>query len=112
MLIKKPSDIRSSEITPEGVYMNRRGFLSAAGGLAIAMGGTAALGAALSRGYKDGEMVPADGEVVGGSKQEDKPNTYEQITTYNNGKEAGDLSARRPAQAEQGRGPPLPAALR
>ena len=30
MLIKKPSDIRSSEITPRDVYLNRRAFMRAA----------------------------------------------------------------------------------
>ena len=36
MLIKKPADIASSEITPKSLYMNRRKFLA----------GTAILGAA------------------------------------------------------------------
>jgi len=31
MLIKKPDDIKSSEITPEDMYLNRRKFLTAAG---------------------------------------------------------------------------------
>ncbi len=34
MLIKKPSDTPSSEITPESVYLHRRGFLKSAGTLA------------------------------------------------------------------------------
>lgn len=34
VLIKKPSDIRSSEITPESVYLNRRKFLQGTGLLA------------------------------------------------------------------------------
>ena len=34
MLIKKPSDISSSEITPRGVYLNRRNFLAGAATLA------------------------------------------------------------------------------
>ena len=29
MLIKKPTDIRYSEITPKHIYMNRRKFLAA-----------------------------------------------------------------------------------
>ena len=40
MLIRRPSDIPSSEITPEGIYLNRRSFIRQA-----AMG-TAALGLA------------------------------------------------------------------
>jgi len=30
MLIKKPSDIRYSEVTPKYLYMNRRNFLAGA----------------------------------------------------------------------------------
>src|SRR6185369_92535 len=89
MIIRRPSDIRSSEITSENAYLNRRGFLSIAGGLAIGVAGTAGLGFALRRGYRDGQWVPSDGEVDNGVKQEDKPNTYEQITTYNNFYEFG-----------------------
>ena len=36
MLIKKPDDIKSSEITPEQLYYDRRDFLKAAGLLGIA----------------------------------------------------------------------------
>ena len=36
MLIKKPEDIRSSEITPKWVYVNRRKFLEGALGLTAA----------------------------------------------------------------------------
>ena len=35
MLIKRPSDIRPSEITPQGIYLRRREFVAAAGALAI-----------------------------------------------------------------------------
>ena len=34
MFIKKPSDIPSSEITPKGLYLNRRSFMAGAGALA------------------------------------------------------------------------------
>jgi sulfoxide reductase catalytic subunit YedY len=37
MLIKPPDDIPSSEITPEGVYRNRRAFIKAAGLTAAAL---------------------------------------------------------------------------
>ena len=40
MLIKKPSDIRPSEITDEGIYQQRRRFLgAAAAGAAMLLGG-------------------------------------------------------------------------
>ena len=34
MLIKKPSDITSSEITPKKLYLNRRSFIFGAGAIA------------------------------------------------------------------------------
>src|SRR5437870_1631310 len=36
MLIKRPSDIRSSEITDKKLYLDRRQFIRAAGGTAVA----------------------------------------------------------------------------
>ncbi|HEY9230198.1 MAG TPA: protein-methionine-sulfoxide reductase catalytic subunit MsrP [Gemmatimonadaceae bacterium] len=73
MLIKRPNDIKSSEITPEDGYLNRREFLAAAGVTAAGMMATARVASAL---------VPA-------ARQEDKPNTWEEITTYNNYYEFG-----------------------
>ena len=35
MLIRRPDDIKSSEITPESLYTNRRAFLGTAGALAL-----------------------------------------------------------------------------
>ncbi len=75
MLIKKPDDVKSSEITSERGYLNRREFLAAAGAAAA---GIAASGGALSA----LASVPA-------RRQEDKPNTWEEITTYNNYYEFG-----------------------
>jgi methionine sulfoxide reductase catalytic subunit len=80
MLIKKPDDIRSSEITPEDLYHNRRDFLKTAGllGIAAAAGGVGALvdpgranGAARAQQPKD-ELTP-----------------IEDVTSYNNYYEFG-----------------------
>ncbi|HVX39218.1 MAG TPA: protein-methionine-sulfoxide reductase catalytic subunit MsrP [Gemmatimonadaceae bacterium] len=76
MLIKKPEDVRSSEITPEREYLNRRKFLVAAGAAAIGVGGAGRLVAALS---------PAAARQQG----DDKPNSWEDITNYNNYYEFG-----------------------
>ena len=38
MLIKKASDIKSSEITPKDLYMNRRQFIIAASATALSTG--------------------------------------------------------------------------
>jgi methionine sulfoxide reductase catalytic subunit len=70
MLIRRPSDILSSEITPESVYLNRREFMSAAG---------AGVAAALIPGSLAALSV----------QQEDKPTPFEDITTYNNFYEFG-----------------------
>jgi len=93
MLIRKPSDIPSSEITSEQSYLDRRAFISRAGTLgAIAAG--AMLGC--SRGADGGDRTWASSAgavdaAKGGSglQPNDKPNTYEQITSYNNYYEFG-----------------------
>jgi sulfoxide reductase catalytic subunit YedY len=69
MLIKKPDDIKSSEITPERDYMGRRQFIAAAG---VAAAGLTVSGRVASA------MLPAR------ERQEDKPNTWQEITSYNN----------------------------
>src|SRR4029078_4742831 len=74
MLIKKPDDIKSSEITPEDEYINRRKFLAAAG---VATAGV------LASWPRASAIVPA------ARRQDDKPNTFEEITTYNNYYEFG-----------------------
>ena len=53
MLIRKPDDIPSSEITPERVYINRREFIGKSAG--IALGGAA--GSALIGGGVGGGLV-------------------------------------------------------
>jgi len=95
MLIKKPADIRSSEITPKTVYQTRREFIRAAGmvtGAAVSVGvltkGAAVLHAVqpAAHGRKLPNVKPnptysnTNGEVK---------NTWEQITTYNNYYEFG-----------------------
>jgi sulfoxide reductase catalytic subunit YedY len=81
MLIKRPSDIPSSEITPEALYLGRREFIRQAGlgGVALVAATPQLLSACAS------EVEEAGGEV----QQDDKPNTYEQITSYNNFYEFG-----------------------
>src|SRR4051812_17353653 len=73
MLIKKPDDIKSSEITSEDLYLNRRKFLAAAGIAAVGIVGS-------------GRIVSA---IAPAKRQGDKPNTWEEITGYNNYYEFG-----------------------
>src|SRR5260370_13745112 len=77
MLIKKADDIRSSEITPKDLYLNRRKFLAG-----TAMTGAAA--AATGLGLKE-LLVPSStvraGEKIAGI-QKSPLSTTEKITPY------------------------------
>jgi methionine sulfoxide reductase catalytic subunit len=85
MLIKKPDDIRPSEITDEKHYLDRRKFIVAAGAI-----GAVAVGAAWAGGVFDPGLLRARGHATGGAEQEgDKVNSYEDITSYNNFYEFG-----------------------
>jgi sulfoxide reductase catalytic subunit YedY len=84
MLIKKPGDIPSSEITPKSVYMDRRRFLI----------GTAAAGAALVAARPLANWLkPASARAAGAKlpvtvkspfSTSEKPTPYESVTNYNN----------------------------
>jgi len=95
MLIKRPSGIRSSEITPKKDYQTRREFIKAAGmvtGAAVSIGvltkGAAVLQAVQpavhGRKWPDVKPNPTYSNTNGEIK-----NTWEQITTYNNYYEFG-----------------------
>jgi sulfoxide reductase catalytic subunit YedY len=75
-LIRKP-DLPSSEITDEALFHGRRKFLAALGA-----GGVGAAFAA-------SPLLACTREAVPGLAQDDKPNTWEEITTYNNFYEFG-----------------------
>ncbi|MFK8051472.1 MAG: protein-methionine-sulfoxide reductase catalytic subunit MsrP [Woeseiaceae bacterium] len=96
MLIKKPADIRPSEITPETAYLSRRKLVaSIAAGVAFPAGcGRAA----------EEQAGPIDGKnnvtakTAGGTfdniikseySTDETPNTFEDVTTYNNFYEFG-----------------------
>jgi len=86
MIIRRPPDIPSSEITPESVYINRRKFIAAA-----AVG---AVGAGLApRGLRafqsdDDQEVPARFRNMR-SELDEPLNSYRDVTTYNNFYEFG-----------------------
>jgi sulfoxide reductase catalytic subunit YedY len=79
MLIKHPDDFRSSEITPESLYWNRRQFVGAAGAM---------IGATLLPGLTPLPPLHVRGVGERGG-EDDKPNSYEDITHYNNYYEFG-----------------------
>jgi sulfoxide reductase catalytic subunit YedY len=89
MLIKKPADIPSSEITPKSTYMDRRKFM---------VTGAIALGGAALACNKAAEMAsPQKAEAAGAKLQftksslstSEKANSLKEISTYNNFYEYG-----------------------
>ncbi|MGH8527872.1 MAG: protein-methionine-sulfoxide reductase catalytic subunit MsrP, partial [Gammaproteobacteria bacterium] len=89
MLIKKPHEIKPSEITPKDLYLNRRQFLLAASATALSAGTVlSGLDASLSA-----QQVIA-GEKLGDLRKSsfstnEKLNSFKDITTYNNFYELG-----------------------
>jgi methionine sulfoxide reductase catalytic subunit len=84
VLIGRAVDIPSSEITPEGLYLDRRAFVAAA----------AIMGAAAATALLLPTLAARRGGVGGGAAAgltgaDDTPNSWEEITTYNNYYEFG-----------------------
>ncbi|WP_373974993.1 protein-methionine-sulfoxide reductase catalytic subunit MsrP [Chitinibacter sp. SCUT-21] len=73
MLIRKPSDILPSEITPQSVFLNRRQFMAATAGSALLAG----------------EAIAALKTTPSRYSSDEKLNTLKEITTYNNYYEFG-----------------------
>ncbi len=71
MLIRRPPDVRSSEITSETLYQTRRDWLKATGLLAA------------------GLVVPPRLTASATGPDDDKPTPYDVVTTYNNYYEFG-----------------------
>jgi sulfoxide reductase catalytic subunit YedY len=76
MLIRKPDDISSSEITPESVYLNRRQFISTASGIAAAA-------------LVPASLVACAAENDAQQPLTDKLTPFEDVTRYNNFYEFG-----------------------
>jgi sulfoxide reductase catalytic subunit YedY len=93
MLIKPPSDVRSSEITDKKLYLNRRQFMQAAAGTAAA----AATGVLASEALLYAAQPAPHGRKLDNVKPSplsldpkvEKANKWEEITTYNNYYEFG-----------------------
>ena len=89
MLIKRPSDITSSEITPEAVYLNRREFIRASSGAAVGVA-LAGLGAAsLASPAPAFAQQPLGGLEKSPFSTDEKLTPYDDVTTYNNFYEFG-----------------------
>jgi len=91
-VVKKTSSIKSSEITPESVYFNRRKFVQAAiaGGTLMAAGSACSRKIAMADVSSDANSTPDLKGVVPSSFSTDAaPNSWQDITTYNNFYEFG-----------------------
>ena len=84
MLIKKPTDIPSSEITPKGLYLNRRKFLAAA---AVA-GAGAALGIGSDKQNSSPPPSQANTRIAGIQKSSfsttETQTPFKDVSNYNN----------------------------
>src|SRR5262245_14353395 len=89
MLIKKASDIESSEITPRDLYMNRREFILAVSAAALSAGtALGGLDASLSLSSANAsEKFPNLRKSF--FSTDEKLNSLKDITTYNNFYELG-----------------------
>jgi|SRR5436853_2409145 methionine sulfoxide reductase catalytic subunit len=84
MLIKKASDISASEITPKGLYLNRRAFITAAAGAGVA--------AAAIAGFRElrspSEVAHANAKIERLQKSSfsttETITPYKDVTNYNN----------------------------
>jgi sulfoxide reductase catalytic subunit YedY len=98
MLVKKAPDIRSSEITDKKLYLGRREFIQAAttAAVAAAAGGLVPGTADAAPGWPR-VKIPNIQKAQPAFTTAEKPNSYEDISTYNNfyefGTEKGDPSA-------------------
>ena len=100
MLIRRPADIPSSEITPEPVYLNRRQFIRGATGAAFGMAtGGLALGGSLraAEAPRFAGQQELAGVRPGPFGTDEAQNSYEDITGYNNYYEFG-LDKRDPSR--------------
>ncbi len=85
MIIRRPDDIPSSEITPEGVYLNRRAFIkqAAAGTAALAMLPSSVSGLRPLAPRQDPAFADLESELG------EPVNAWNEITSYNNFYEFG-----------------------
>lgn len=89
MLIRRPSDILPSEVTPREIYLNRRRLLAGAAGLALAAGLP-----------KPSRAATLDAVKSPLSATDEKLTSREDITTYNNYYEFGTDKASPAAKAK------------
>ena len=94
MLIRKPTDIASSEITPPALFHRRRALIKAAGAVGAVgaigtIGAGAIAGSALLSNVAHAERVRLFGVRKSALSIDEKQTPYEVVTTYNNFYEFG-----------------------
>jgi sulfoxide reductase catalytic subunit YedY len=83
-MVKQRNDIRPSEITPESVFFDRRRFVQSAVALGLLPACTRETGAAsLPADGEFGDLAPWPGSLT------EEPNSFNDVTTYNNFYEFG-----------------------
>jgi sulfoxide reductase catalytic subunit YedY len=88
MLLRKAPDIRSSEITDKKLYLRRREFIRA-GAAATAGAAAGALGIRQAEAAPSWPRVKVPNFTKTDYGKDEKPNSYQDITTYNNYYEFG-----------------------
>lgn len=99
MLIKKPADIRASEITEQKVYMERRRFLRTAANAALVVATAAIAPGLLAAGPPQGG-VKLEGVRKGPFGTDEALTPYADVTNYNNFYEFGTDKASPANQAK------------
>jgi sulfoxide reductase catalytic subunit YedY len=81
MLIRRPPDIKESEVTDQGLYISRRQFIGRAAGLGVGLGLSAAAPSLLA--------CTGGLDEAAGRQGEEELTPYEDVTGYNNFYEFG-----------------------
>ncbi|HEX7050888.1 MAG TPA: protein-methionine-sulfoxide reductase catalytic subunit MsrP [Longimicrobiales bacterium] len=88
MLIRRPDDVPSSEITPESLYLDRRRFLGRVARTAMAVAAAPEILTACEPAEGESRMASGAG-AASGAPMQDEPTPYEDVTHYNNFYEFG-----------------------
>jgi len=93
MLIKKPADLRESDVTDQSMYLRRREFLQVAGSTAVAMATVGGVPAFEGTSTLLHAQNPSARKLENLKKSpfntDEKMNSYKDVTTYNNFYEFG-----------------------
>ena len=89
MLLKKGSEIFSSEITPKSVYLTRRAFIAGASVAVAALAGERVVSQLISPSGKAHAGTKLNGVIKGPFSTSEQQTPYNDVTHYNNFYEFG-----------------------